>query len=401
MLPAALLAIGLATLIPAMPAAEPRPSLLCLNCGDLVGTDIFLNIILFVPLGAGLGLGGGRARRAVLWAAAASVMIELLQLTVIPGRDPSLRDILADVVGARLGFWLAGRMPRWIDPAPQQARRLAAIAAGGWLALQAIAMALLRPAPTGRTFYGHVAPELAGFDRFEGVVHRAAVLDRPMPSGPLPWEALLRAAFRTRVTVTASIQPGPATPRLAPIVMATDQWRTELLLLGMERGDLVFRARRAADGIGLRGFELRLPGRRPGPGPDPVAVRGVITPDGLSLDARDALGERSVAVSLGPSLGWVLIAPWRVQVPGASSIATTVLWVVIGLVPLGYWLRRARVRGGLAAGGGGAVMLIGYLLLPRWCGLPAEQAVVWMGGAAGLGAGWRLGTVGRRSGKIP
>src|SRR5690242_17894514 len=49
-----------------------------------------------------------------------STAIELLQL-VVPGRDPSLRDIVANTLGAALGAVLIYRPRIWLIPTPRQA----------------------------------------------------------------------------------------------------------------------------------------------------------------------------------------------------------------------------------------------------------------------------------------
>ncbi|HET7241044.1 MAG TPA: VanZ family protein, partial [Gemmatimonadales bacterium] len=61
--------------------------------------DVFLNLLLFVPLGAGLRLAGWRWRSVVLGAALVSFTVELLQYTVVTGRDASLSDLLTNTTG--------------------------------------------------------------------------------------------------------------------------------------------------------------------------------------------------------------------------------------------------------------------------------------------------------------
>ena len=64
------------------------------------------NILMFLPLGAGLALAGIRPRRAMAAIVALTVTVELLQYTVIPGRDGALDDILSNTVGGLLGIGL-------------------------------------------------------------------------------------------------------------------------------------------------------------------------------------------------------------------------------------------------------------------------------------------------------
>jgi glycopeptide antibiotics resistance protein len=64
------------------------------------------NVLLFVPLGFLLTLLLRRHWQGVLLALALSAGVELVQL-VIPSRQPSLRDIVANVLGAAVGAGLA------------------------------------------------------------------------------------------------------------------------------------------------------------------------------------------------------------------------------------------------------------------------------------------------------
>ena len=64
------------------------------------------NIVLFIPLGLLLALALRGPVRAFLILVALSVVVETLQ-ALIPGRFPSVRDILANSVGAGLGVCAA------------------------------------------------------------------------------------------------------------------------------------------------------------------------------------------------------------------------------------------------------------------------------------------------------
>ena len=85
-----LVAIAILTLrpIPTQAAAALSSStpLLCLVCGSNGGVDVFLNLLLFAPLGVGLRLAGWRWRSVVATAALVSFAVELLQFTVVTGQ---------------------------------------------------------------------------------------------------------------------------------------------------------------------------------------------------------------------------------------------------------------------------------------------------------------------------
>jgi VanZ like family len=64
------------------------------------------NIVMFVPLGLLLTLVFAHPWWGVVFALAASAAVELVQF-VIPSRQPSLRDVLANVTGAAIGAGIA------------------------------------------------------------------------------------------------------------------------------------------------------------------------------------------------------------------------------------------------------------------------------------------------------
>ena len=85
---------------------------------DLHGVaDDLLNVGLFLPLGLALGWNSRRLAPAIVCGLLLSTAIELIQ-TIVPGRDPSLSDIVFNTLGAGLGA-LLGRRPRaWLAPRP-------------------------------------------------------------------------------------------------------------------------------------------------------------------------------------------------------------------------------------------------------------------------------------------
>jgi len=98
-------AIAVLTLTPAADERH-RPPFWCFSCGDRVANDMFLNVLLFIPLGAALGLLRVRALGAAAMGFFLSTAVELLQYG-IPGREPSARDVLTNTIGTILGAWIA------------------------------------------------------------------------------------------------------------------------------------------------------------------------------------------------------------------------------------------------------------------------------------------------------
>src|SRR5690349_4715229 len=111
--------------MPAVPAASPgNYDPRCRICGPVTGVDIIGNILLFVPLGVGLAVAGLARKRTVQVGALASVAIELLQLAVIPGRDPSLVDVIANTVGTLAGAFVGARWRMLVFPDRHTSRSL-------------------------------------------------------------------------------------------------------------------------------------------------------------------------------------------------------------------------------------------------------------------------------------
>lgn len=100
--------------------------------------EIVQNLLLFIPLGVALHLLGVRPLVAVALGTALSLGVELAQQW-IPGRDPTLLDVLCNGVSTAAGVQLARAAPRWICVPPPQAAwqslTAALLALGAWLGL--------------------------------------------------------------------------------------------------------------------------------------------------------------------------------------------------------------------------------------------------------------------------
>lgn len=127
-LPAVIGVILILTLSPTPSTAPPGPPLEgCWVCGARGVADVIANILLFTPLGVVLSLRMWRAGRSVLFGALLSAAIELAQFRV-PGRDPSIGDLLFNTLGTGAGILLVYTWPYWRAPAR---RWLAPTAAAG------------------------------------------------------------------------------------------------------------------------------------------------------------------------------------------------------------------------------------------------------------------------------
>lgn len=85
--------------------SEKRFSL-CILCTASAVPDFLENILLFLPLGIALAFQRYRLWSSVLFGGLLSLAIEITQF-VIPGRDPSLQDIVCNTLGTLIGFGIA------------------------------------------------------------------------------------------------------------------------------------------------------------------------------------------------------------------------------------------------------------------------------------------------------
>src|SRR5882724_7729315 len=158
---AGLIFVAAETLVPhpENAALVARTPIWCLACGDLGLLDVLLNVLLFIPLGAGLRLLGRSWRQVTLLGAALSFAIETAQYFAISGRDASLGDLLTNTAGAALGALLAASWRVWLVPTPRSARLLSLAAALIWLSQVAVTGAAVRPALPPTVYWGQRAAD--------------------------------------------------------------------------------------------------------------------------------------------------------------------------------------------------------------------------------------------------
>ncbi|MGH7657222.1 MAG: VanZ family protein, partial [Gemmatimonadales bacterium] len=234
--------------------------LTCLICGSLGGVDVLLNVILFIPLGLGLGLLKTSGGRALAFVVATTITIEILQLGVIAGRDSSLSDLLTNTLGGMLGYWLARRWRRILFPSPALSARLAVSAAAVWVGVQAVTAWAVQPAPPPPVYYGQWAAELGHLHIFEGTLLDATINGAPMPAGAYRNSNTVRHAIKEgNISAEALVIPGRSTTGLAPIMSIFNDRQQEVLLLGRNLDDVIFRLRTHASDLRIRGPALRLP----------------------------------------------------------------------------------------------------------------------------------------------
>lgn len=375
LLTAAVASILAATLTPAGTVLEPEFTR-CLVCGARGLSDGLVNVILFAPLGLTLALNGRSGMRAVLLGGMLSCGVEFAQI-LIPGRDPSLGDVVANTLGTAAGQAIFGFAGNWLLPPTRLAARLSLMAAGLLLAVLIATARLLEPSlPTGtvRTWY---TPDLPDLEWYHGRVVRAQLGSSALrPNRPLEPDAvrtLLLEQAPLRIDATA----GPSVPGLAPLLVIEDENGHEAILVGPDRDDLVFRYRPRASGWLLDRPDLRLrrafASVRPG---DTARIAIRRQGRGYCL-AMNQVARCDVGNSVGS--GWALLYYPR-HLPAWAYTLLEAGWLAGLAFPVGLWARR-RPETALA------FALLGVALFVPLTGLIRTPPHQLLGAAAGLALG--------------
>ncbi|MEP7324901.1 MAG: VanZ family protein, partial [Gemmatimonadota bacterium] len=360
----------------------------CLVCGDLGAVDVGLNILLFIPLGIGLSLMGVSRPRALVIVGLTTLTVEVLQLSIITGRDASLSDLLTNSAGGMLGIWLAPGLSRLVFPSPVVALRLAAGGIILWLLQQTFAAWALERRPTDSVYYGQWAPELAQFDRFTGTVSRVTLNGLPLGSGRFAESDVVRGELaRPSFEVNVGARSGTLTERTAPIFSIFDDHQREILLLGASRRDLVFHLRTRLDGLRLRSPSIVLPGAIPENPDQPLAIRVKYDGAVYHLDARDPRAEVAGNVRVSASWGWSFVLPFAHNF-GPGTPWLTMLWLAGFWVPIGYWAGRSGGRASVWWTIIALTFLIGLAGVPAGFGLQIGATSEWAAALIGALAGW-------------
>jgi len=366
-----------------MPGAHDRstPPFECVICGDRGLADAILNVALFIPLGAALGLSGWSGFLPYVFAPLLSGTVEVTQLFV-PGRDTSIGDVLFNTLGAAVGLWVVGRASVFVRPCPKLAGKLALAAS---LVVSVVWVAtgyLLAPALPRGTYSAQWTPLVEGLEPYHGRVVGAWL--GPLQIGPARRleSRDFRLFFLDGAALNVTALAGPLSESTAPILRLRDDRERQVVLLAAEREDLAFYYANRADVVRLDHPDLRLLG----------AFGGIAEGDSLWASVRRsrnafcmALGDLvscSIGYTLGIGWGLLLYMEWA---PVWVRAALNVLWMTVLVVPMGFWLR-ANTASLTAVG----ALFTAALLVPRATGLLPTPVLEFVGLLLGLGAGYGL-----------
>ena len=319
-----------------------------LTTGDAALAELIANLILFIPLGVALTLAGVKPMRVITAGAVLSFTVEFLQQW-IPGRDPSLGDIVANTNSTAFGVLLVVAAPIWLFAPPRRS---------AWQALGTAIVALL-------VWYG-----------------TAAMVRQSFP--PLPYSVVLTPHFQhadqyngkvvdvrpgnARLDITAIAGPAPPGSS-SPLIAFIGQHDERVLVLAVDHTDLSLRYFMPAVRATLEQPDLRLRG----------ALRGVAPGDTFTAatwhDSTDICLRVNTTqrCGLGYTIGdgWKLIyypaswAPWQLAL-------INTLWLAGCVTGVGFWSARGKKAaarndggegGGTAKSGGGEGVAIGRIAI--------------------------------------
>lgn len=383
---------------------------LCVLCGALGGVDFILNVLLFAPLGFGLSLAGVTWRRGIGAIVASTLAIEALQIFVVPGRDASVGDVIANSLGGALGWLVAVRLGTLLRPQEQTAWRLLVSWLVAWLVLQWTAAYAITPTPSMGRHYGRVGRAYGGSPPYAGRILAPTLNAAPIPDMSFPRSsAALDALSRgSHLAFEVTVIPGPAVP-WATIAQIVDSVGEEVVLGAARRRDFVFGVRSAAATLYLRSLRFRLPDAfagdpadaAPSAG-DTVRLRATYVPPRITLSARTRSRERHSEILLSASSGWRLLTPAQTYLDGSGrDDALNGLWLFALFSPAGYWAgyvaKRSRKR---AAAVIVLATLSGLSLGPVAFGLRIALWSEALGSVAGLASGLVAARVLRRKTQV-
>jgi hypothetical protein len=373
-----LIAIGALTLVPHPEEAEAAlvTPWYCLICGDMGMVDVLLNIALFVPLGLALGLRGVRPRKALLFGLGLAGAIELLQATLVHGRDPSVSDVLTNSAGALAGAVLGRHAGQLWLPSVARARQLALATGLAWLAVMVLsAIGLTADRPVGGVHLVE-SPATALLEPFRGTVANSTA-----------------DSLDGSLALAADVRTAGLTDRLAPILELQDSRAFPLARLGQLGQKPTFSRRLLATRALFRTPMVRVYGGVIPEAPVQARIEGGMAGPVLWSSATLNGTSHRAELTLSPGLGWMLLLPLGYPFD-VFSRWTSAAWVALPLLLVGFWSGRARIPA--------AMMLAGAVLLLA-AGLEGTAWLFHLGRdgllAWGLGVGAIMGSwaVGRKS----
>lgn len=300
----------------------------CLLCGEVGGADLLRNLLLFAPAGLLLARRGMSVLATVGIGLALSTSIEVAQL-LVPGRYPTLRDILTNGLGAGAGAVFVHGMVYGVRHASRALLVTASVlpvgvvATTGWL---------LQPDFTDGVLYGQWVPLRPHYAPWNGRVLSAAVDGLPANIGQLDETDAIRTALQESRSLRLRFVQGDPPAALAAIFALVDDSRREILAIGISGHDLVLRPRRRATTARMDLTDQRLANVLADYAVgDTVDLTVTTDRHGRSCVVVEAHSQCARAASLGAA--WE-ITYWKGALPEAAKRLLHGLTLLLLLVPL-------------------------------------------------------------------
>jgi hypothetical protein len=344
---AALVLICATTLFP-LPGQEAVGGF-CVFCGELGGVDFVLNVLLFLPLGVGIGLTSVPTSKGIAICAAATVMIEALQFAAVAGRDASAGDALANSLGGATGILIVRTWPYIAAPEPRIRRLLIAISSGFWLSVLALTAFSLNPHPTGPPFYGQLARQRSVEPPYPGSVRRVHLAAIPIPDAEVPNGAGIPSALRAGASFSADVTPEEVPRGFAPIARVADNDDVENVMIGAMADVAVFSVRTSASALRARPYVIGLAGGLTSLRERVTIVGQFHRATGRLVVSRGTSIQRAT-VTFGLGSGWRLLLPFPSIAMGSTKESLIdVGWLILLLAPTAYWTWNKRAQGSVRA----------------------------------------------------
>ena len=373
-------AIAAVTLFPS-DATSPGGDVFCLFCGWRQVADFVLNVILFVPLGAALCFRLGGRLKPVIIVALLTLLIEILQIP-IPGRDANLRDLIANTLGGAVGMMMFRTAPVWLGASRAVGRGWSLSALAAALAVLTAGALMLAPSFPDTVYYGQWTARFGNMQPYHGRVLSATIGDIAVPSRRSRHSDSLQTMLRGGTPIHIRFRVGPATTGLAPIFSIYDEFQHEILMIGADRGDGVYRFRTA--GIPL--FDQ----------PD-VRLRGAMNQLTRGDVSRIVIWRRgrSLCMTVGHTqscnLGYTVGRTWSLllfdeRLGAAPLRIADMFWIALLFFPAGVWWRNRR-----AVTLKLATAMIGLAIIPFATGVLHSSVFEYAGAVLGILTGGLAG----------
>jgi hypothetical protein len=345
-----------------------------LASGDAALAELLQNLILFIPFGIGVALCGVRPLRSVALGALLSCSVEFAQQW-IPGRDPSVGDIVCNTISTAVGVGLVHLAPRWLTVSPARsglhALGAAVLAILVWLGTAAA----LQPT-FGSSPYRVVArPDFDFWGLYKGEVSEATMLNAML---------YVKATFPPR-------PPG----RPSPLAAILDAQGKRAVILAVAERDLTMRYNMPALKLTLEQPDLRWE----------HALENIAPGDTFTANTGHQSGHVCLAFNTNwrCDLGYTIGDGWKLIFypegwPGWLLAFINACWVLGWTIFVGFWAGRTSLND---KGAGGhrraakiavAIVLLGMIVVPMTTHLKGSSLLEWIGALLGIELGLVLGS---------